>query len=245
MKAILRSGPVASLLGMLIWAWMALIARTVRWRVEGKAAARTALESGEGVIVAAWHEQILLLPSGWIRMMRGWVRPGTPAAMLISLSPDGEPVAQAVRRLGLRSIRGSRRNRKKRDKDKGGARAIGEAVRLLKSGGALCITPDGPRGPAREVGLGPVLLAKRSGARVVPYALAVSHAVRLKTWDRFIIPFPFARGAIVFGEPIQPDSFSGAHQVGSELQRRLDAAGERASALLREDGRETPYRDAA
>ena len=189
MKSLLRSSIVAALLGRLIWVWMVLIARTVRWTVEIDPEARRAWEQNDGVVVASWHSRILLLPSGWVRFIRSWKDRVNRGAMLISLSPDGEAVARAIDHLELHAIRGSAANKKKR-KDKGGARAIAEAARLLKSGCAVCITPDGPRGPAERVSPGAIMIAQRAGAPIVPYALSVNPCHRLSTWDRFIIPFP-------------------------------------------------------
>lgn len=236
MKSLLRSGPVSRLLGLMIWGWMALINRTTRWQVEGDAAARAAFAEERGIVMAAWHSRIMLLPAGWTRMMRRWPGLRAPAAMLISLSADGEPVARAIGHLGLEAIRGSKGNRKKRKKDKGGARAVAEAVQLLRAGGGLCITPDGPRGPAEEVSLGAALLAQRSGAIIIPYALSATHARRLDTWDRFILPFPFGRGAIVFGEPVRPTPEKRPQDLQAELQASLDAATRRADALIAAGG---------
>ncbi|MEL6662024.1 MAG: lysophospholipid acyltransferase family protein [Pseudomonadota bacterium] len=231
MKSLLRNPVVARLLGYAIWAWMALVGRTVRWTIEGKSPMEAAWEADRGLLVAAWHEQILLLPSGWTRYLRSLKpRPGG-VSMLVSLSRDAEPVARALDHLGIDTIRGSKANARKRDKDKGGVRAIAEALRLLKANGTLCVTPDGPRGPAKQVSDGPLLLAKRSGAQVVTYALCVSNQSRLKSWDRMVVPRPFGRGAIVFGEPIDPTDLS-AEGLRAVLQSSLDAANARAQSLI-------------
>ncbi len=230
MKRLLLSGPVSVALGLLIWAYMALCGRTIRWQVEGLEGAAAAWAREGGLIVAAWHSTILTLPTGWTRHMRRWPQRKAPSAMLISLSPEGEPVARAIRHLGLESIRGSRFNRRKR-KDKGGGEALAEASRLLKAGGALCITPDGPSGPRQRAGLGPVVLARRSGATILPYALATAPAKRLETWDRFQIPVPFARGAIVFGPVLSLEDAGSPEAMRRELEARLNAATARAEAL--------------
>lgn len=232
MKSLLRSGPVVALIGGLIWLWMALIRRSVRWTVEGEAEAKTAWAAAPGMIVAAWHSRILLLPSGWNMMIRHWPGRTGPSSMLISLSRDGEAVARAIKHLGLEPIRGSAGNKKKKRKDKGGARAIAEAVRRLKRGGAVCITPDGPRGPREVAGLGPILLAQRAGVPILPYALASAPVRRLATWDRFIIPFPFTRGAIVFGPVLQTRREDDPETLRAELQRRLNAATLRAEDIV-------------
>ena len=234
MKSLLRSGPVSALLGWLIWAYMTLVTRTMRWTIEGDARAKDVWTEANGVIVAGWHSRILLLPSGWTKRMRKWPGRRAPSAMLISLSPDAEPVARAIRHLGLEAIRGSSNHKRKR-KDKGGVKAVAEAIRRLKSGGAVCITPDGPRGPMQRAQAGPALLAQRSGAPIIPYALAASPSKRLKTWDRFIIPFPFTKGAIVFGEPIFADRSSDTNAIRTLLETRLNEATARAEKLVGAD----------
>ncbi|MCA8901609.1 MAG: DUF374 domain-containing protein [Hyphomonas sp.] len=230
MKSLLRSPFVAALLGWLIWAWMELVARTVRWKVEVHRDARQVWRDHDGVVIAAWHSRIMLLPTGWIRFIRGWKDRVNTGAMLISLSPDGEAVARAIDHLQLHAIRGSAANKKK-NKDKGGVKAIAQAVRMLRNGHAVCITPDGPRGPAQKVSLGALMIAQRAGTPVVPYALSVRPAWRLDTWDRFIIPFPFTRGAIVLGAPIDTARTIPLEDLQSELQQQLDAATDRADML--------------
>ena len=230
MRSLLRSPFVAALLGRMIWVWMELVARTVRWKIEIPEETRSAWREYDGVVVAAWHSRILLLPTGWVRVICGWKDRIHRAAMLISLSADGEAVARAIDHLDLHAIRGSAANKKKK-KDKGGARAIAEAVRLLKSGSAVCITPDGPRGPAEKVSPGAIMIAQRAGAPIVPYALSVQPAWRLKTWDRFIIPFPFTRGAIVLGTPISTARTTPLEVLQAQLQEQLDAATVRADML--------------
>lgn len=240
MKALFRSRPVTLLLGVLIWAWMALVARTVRWKVEGLEQAADTWSASQGVVVAGWHSRIMLLPSGWVRHMKHWPGPIEKGAMLISLSPDGEAVTRAIGYLGLHAIRGSAANKKKARKDKGGIKAIAEAVRLLKSGTGVCITPDGPRGPAETVSPGAVMIAQRAGAPLLPYALSVKPAWRLRTWDRLIVPLPFTRGAIVYGPPLATPREADPETLRAELQKRLDAATQRADMLAGYSSDQTP-----
>ncbi len=230
MKSILRSGPVSSLLGYAIWCWMVLVARTVRWQYEGTDRFGELWHEAPGFMVAGWHSRILLLPSGW-----SWIRRNLPfdrksTAMLISLSADGEFVARAIRHLGLVAIRGSKTHKRKA-RDKGGVRAIAETVRHLRTGGVVCVTPDGPRGPREVASPGPVILAQRAGVPIIPYGLAVSAGRHLSTWDRFLIPFPFCRGGIVFGEPIAVPPDADPEKVRHRLQLELEAANLRAHAL--------------
>ena len=124
-------------------------------------------------------------------------------------------------------------------------KATAEAVKLLKSGKAVCITPDGPRGPAEKVSPGAIMIAQRAGVPILPYALSIRPAKRLSTWDRLILPLPFARGAIVFGAPMDTDRARAPDEIQAELQKRLDEATRRADMLAgyknsEEAGSQTP-----
>lgn len=236
MKSFFRSAIVTSFIGWLIWAYMALCNRTIRWTIEGEVDAKSAWAAHPGLIVAAWHSTILLLPSGWTRLIRKWQPQKTKAAMLISLSKDGEPVAKAIKHLGLDAVRGSS-TFKKKNRDKGGMRALAEALRIIKNGGVICITPDGPRGPAQIAQNGPVVMAQRTSAPILPYAIVSSPEKRLKTWDRFRIPYPFTRGAIVFGEIILPTPDDTRETLRQKLEDSLNAATARAEAIAQKKDR--------
>jgi len=236
MKSFLRNPIVSSIIGWLIWLYMAICNHTIRWTIEGEEQAESCWSSQSGVIVAAWHCSILLLPSGWNRVIRKWSFKKPRAAMLISLSKDGEAVANAIRHLGLEAVRGSSANKKK-NKDKGGTRALTEALRILKGGGAVCITPDGPRGPARVAQNGPIIMAQRTGAPILPYAIVSSPTKHLKSWDSFRIPYPFSRGAIVFGTPVTPTKDDDRETLRLRLEASLNTAMDRADTLAQKKGR--------
>jgi len=233
MKAFLRSPAVVATLGYVIWAWMTLVERTVRWRIEGTDAvrARLAASGSPGLIIASWHETILLMPSGWNRAVRDWPEKRGRAAMMISLSPDGEAVARAVMRFDIDVVRGSAGNKKKTEKDKGGLRAIAEAAGRLRGGGYVCMTPDGPRGPRRIASQGAVTLAQRCGVPILPYAMSTRPAPRLDSWDRFIIPLPFTRGSLVFSPLIDCPRDAPPETLQAALQRGMDEATRRAEEL--------------
>ncbi len=236
MKMILRSAIVATLLGWLIWAYMALCNRTIRWTVEGDEDALKIWLGYPNIIVAAWHSTILLLPSGWNRIIQKWPNQKTRSAMLISLSKDGEPVANAIKHLGLEAVRGSSTHKGKK-RDKGGMKALAEALRILKNGGGICITPDGPRGPAEIAQSGPIIMSQRTDAPILPYAIVSSPRRRLNTWDRFRIPYPFTRGALVFGEPVIAGDQDDRESLRLKLETNLNAAMARAESLVEKKGR--------
>lgn len=136
-------------------------------------------------IAVFWHSRVLF---------SAWYFSFYPSCAIISRHSDGEIAASAVEKLGIRSARGST--------TRGGSRALKELLRMIRSGLNAGITPDGPRGPARELQDGVLSLGQLSQRPVIPVAFSSRWALRLKSWDRFMIPLPFSKTAFVFGEPI-------------------------------------------
>lgn len=116
-------------------------------------------------------------------------------SILISTHRDGEIIAQVAQRLGFDVIRGS--------STRGGTRAVLEILRG-RGGRRIAVTPDGPRGPRGKVEPGLIQLAAKAGWKVYPLGFAVSRAKRAASWDRFAIPYPFARIVCRLGEPLVP-----------------------------------------
>ena len=232
MKLVFRSSVVQEALSWVIWGYMSLVSHTIRWTIEGDEDLIKEWASKErGLVFASWHSRIFLLPVGWQKTKsklgtdRG--RPG----ILISLSRDGEFVARAAEKLGLKIVRGSAGNKKKKTKDKGGAAAIKEASGILENKGAICITVDGPRGPRQRATSGAALLAMRKQAAVICYAQATHPSIKMKSWDRFVVPFPFTKGTIIFGPVIDAARDKTSEQVRMEIEDGLNKATERAEAL--------------
>lgn len=162
------------------------LALTWRVRVINDNIPRAFDDRGEAFIYVLWHGQLLPLM---------WTHRNRDVSVIISEHSDGEILARVMRLLGCRTVRGST--------SRGAARALLGACRELESGFDLAITPDGPRGPARSVAPGAVIIAQRTGAAMVPVAAFADRAWQLRSWDRFIIPKPFARITVAYGEPMR------------------------------------------
>jgi hypothetical protein len=195
----IRSSPflrgVAARLGA---GYIRLIHGTVRWRIEG-GASRDAIRSGRGrYVIPVWHGRLLAIPGQKSRALN--------VHALISANRDGDIIAACVARFGVPSVRGSSWNPNKADRDKGGREALDGARALLLGTPdvTVVLTPDGPRGPRMRCQKGVAALSVSTGALVVPFAYATRRARVLRSWDRFLAPFPFDRGAAVFGDPIAP-----------------------------------------
>jgi lysophospholipid acyltransferase (LPLAT)-like uncharacterized protein len=227
MKSFFRSGAVQATLAFLLAAYLRLCISTIRWRQENLPAAEGVWDAGGPVIVCFWHSRISISPACW-----PLGRAQEPRA-LISLSADGEFIAKAVARLGFPAIRGSStKSTRDGDKEKGGLAAFRDVLRWLKGGGGIAITPDGPRGPVETMAEGAAMLAKVSGAPVLLVGLACSPAMRLKSWDRAVLPLPFGRGAIVWDGPILAGADPDLDDLRAAWAKRLSAATARAEALV-------------
>jgi lysophospholipid acyltransferase (LPLAT)-like uncharacterized protein len=135
-------------------------------------------------IYAFWHETMLMPAVHYGRL---------GVHVLISQHADGEMIARAAGHLGYGLVRGST--------TRGGAGAMRQMLRL-KDHAHLCITPDGPRGPRRCVQPGLIYLAARTGLPIVPAGIGYQKCWRMRSWDRFAIPWPYCAARALIGAPI-------------------------------------------
>ena len=222
----LRSPIVQAVLAWLFAGWVRLCLATIRWTSENAAAAEEARKGGDGVVIAFWHGRLALAPAG---------RPAIgdlPVRGVISLSRDGEFIARAMARLGFPAIRGSSA-KAGTAKAKGGAGAFRDSLRWLRGGGVLAITPDGPRGPARQMAEGAPALARAAGAPVLLLGLACRPAIRLNSWDSAVLPLPFGRGAMIWELVRHPGAGTTDAELAEAWAERLTVLTDRAEALLR------------
>ena len=224
----LRNPIIQSTLSWVLAAWMKICFATIRWTVEGREHAEKVWSDGGGVICVFWHSRIGLAPASWD------FNEAQSIKALISLSQDGEFIAKAVARLGFPAVRGSSANKDKADAAKGGARALRDGLKQLKVG-ALAITPDGPRGPARVMAEGMPLMARMSGAPVLFIGASCSPAIRLNSWDRAVLPLPFGKGAIVYDIAGFPEGAAVADLVGpwTDLLTAVEARADALTGLER------------
>jgi lysophospholipid acyltransferase (LPLAT)-like uncharacterized protein len=228
-KRIFRSRTVLGSLGGLLWAYMVVLARTLRWRVEGEEYARELWLGSSPFIVAGWHSRILLMP--WIQLVMGRKLPrrSFPLTLMVSASKDGDISDRMARLMGLNVIRASAA-KKDSTKDKRGVQGAREAIEAMRKGGGIVMTVDGPRGPAETVVMGAVKLAQQTASPILIFGVSAS-ARRLNTWDRLLLPLPFARGAVVFDRPMETSRDMDSEALRQEVERRLKLATERADRL--------------
>jgi lysophospholipid acyltransferase (LPLAT)-like uncharacterized protein len=207
--------PVVSAVGPGVVRSLAATWRSRRFGADPLAERRRA-GTDERYIVGVWHDTLLPL---------SWYCRNECGTVLVSRHGDGELLVRVLERLGYGVARGST--------TRGGAAAMRELLRIARDGsGDFAITPDGPKGPSRRAQAGIGYFAAATGFPILPLTIGVDRAWRLNSWDRFQIPKPGARIAIVAGTPI-PVPREASEALDPYL-RRFEEEMERAEHIARE-----------
>ena len=175
---------------------------------------RSFREKSIPAICAFWHGRLLMMPL---------IYKGKKLSFLVSPHRDGQVVGKALARFGFDPILGStHRNR---------FSSFKKLVKAHENGSDIGIAPDGPRGPRYRAQIGVIELARVTGRPVLPFTFSASKRKILKTWDHFLLPYPFSKGVFIWGEPIYVDSNGDRAHLEEKrllLERRLNELTERA-----------------
>jgi lysophospholipid acyltransferase (LPLAT)-like uncharacterized protein len=191
------------------------LALTWRFAVRNERVVQEARASGRGFVFSLWHGE--MLPLLWLHRNQG-------VRVLISEHRDGELIARIAESFGFRTVRGS--------SSRGGERALLAIASALEKGEEVAFTPDGPRGPARVSQAGAMIAAARAQTVIVPAAVHAAAAWRLGSWDRFLVPRPFARVTVAYGEPLHLSGMT-AREAAAQTARLDDAMTEAAGIAAR------------
>lgn len=161
--------------------------------------------SQEPIIFACWHGELLMLP-----YLYKHYRKKPHAKVLISPHFDGEIISKTIRFFGLGTLAGS--------SHKSAAKVLIQAIKTLKSGYDIGITPDGPKGPRHEVADGIVVMAKKAKAKIVLVEIKPSSYWQFNSWDKFVVPKPF--GTIDFYATQEIDVEGYTLQEAKELLKK-------------------------
>ena len=153
-------------------------------------------QTAQGMIGLMWHNRLMFFAPIFPKIARRRTK------AVVSASRDGQYVADFIKCFGIGSLRGS--------SSKKGVNALLGAIHAIKEGKNVVFTPDGPRGPKYQIKNGPVAVASKTGALLVPFVLNSSRCWKLKSWDEFQIPKPFSKLKMVVGKPIEiPSDLNG------------------------------------
>ena len=170
---------------------------------------------GRGFIYAFWHgRQVFLV----------YLHQHDRIHPLVSHSRDGELIARVCRAFGIDAVRGS--------SSKGGVEAVRELKTIIDTGDRVGFTPDGPRGPLHQVQPGVLFLAQITGRPIVPVAYGAKRRWIFKGgWDEFVVPKPFNRITMLYGEPITVLPQDDLDKKAGQLQEALDRVTQEADSV--------------
>ena len=171
------------------------------------------LDQGEPFIPCYWHQQQIFS----VRYLLDTAKaaPGFNLGYLISPSADGDMATSMFADQGVHIIRGSA--------TRGGAQALREIYTAIrKQGISPIVTPDGPTGPIYQCKPGVAMLARLSGAPLLPMAYAGSQVWQLRSWDRFMLPVPFSSIVVGIGAPLQVDKTLAEDNFASACEQMND-----------------------
>jgi len=177
--------------------------RTLRLSIENEKPWLDYLQGGGRVLLCGWHQQFFAA----IRHFK--TSSAYHPSLMISQSQDGDIIAGIAMQSGWHTVRGSF--------SRNGGRALREMVWQLKRFGLAAHIVDGPRGPAGIVKAGAVTLARSAGAVVVPFTISSDRAWYFHSWDRFMLPNPFAKVRLRFGDMLDLNTRESEEDV--EVQR--------------------------
>jgi lysophospholipid acyltransferase (LPLAT)-like uncharacterized protein len=208
----LRQRVALAVVPPVVWALLRVVELTWRFEIIAEEGA-TALPHGEGAgreIYCFWHQCVLPCAAYFRR---------TRATILISRSFDGELITRTLRMLGFCAVRGS--------SSRGAREGLLGLKDVIDSGRPAIFTADGPRGPIYQTKMGPIRLAQMTGAPIGAFHLEPLRAWRLRSWDRFLVPWPFTRIVVSWARSTRvPAEF--AAEDFEPMREELNAAIERA-----------------
>lgn len=212
--------------GLLAWIVLRLLRLTVRVERRGLAELEHRWADRQPVVFAFWHGRAIMMP---------FFYQGPGAAIMNSTHRDGRIITRALERFGFEATGGS--------SSRGAVAGTLGLFRAFRRGLDVALVADGPRGPAGVAKPGAAELAVRLRAPLFPVGASASKAVRLRGWDKMMIPLPGAHVAFVVGAPLWPDPHGDARAqreaLRAELERRLRGACREADALVGQEPQDT------
>jgi lysophospholipid acyltransferase (LPLAT)-like uncharacterized protein len=197
------------IIAALVYSVIRLLGPTLRFEVLGWHHAQDVHASGRRCVWAFWHR--VIIPISWWARDMGIVVMNTTAF-------DGQWTRKVIEWLGFGTAQGS--------SSRGGLRGLAVMAKRIEEGKDCAFTIDGPRGPRYVAKPGPVMLARRTGCPITVFHIGVEHGRTFeKTWDHFLLPFPFSRAVVIFAPPIEvlPNADANAMEAKhNEMQKELE-----------------------
>jgi len=184
--------------------------------VEGWAPVKKALDAGDSLVFSSWHGKSWV-PAYFLRDLGIYA--------LTSLSRDGSYMTEILHKLGWKTVRGS--------SSRGASRSLLALYRKLKEGASTALTPDGPTGPIYQVKPGIIFLQEKAGSMLVPMGVEACWKKNFNSWDQYLLPLPFSKTALVFGEPFSFEADLKMEAKQKILEKKMEAVNLRAAEIVK------------
>ncbi len=194
---------------------MKLTNMSLRLTVEGWEKPSELLKEQKSLIFSSWHGKSWV-PAYFLRDLGIYA--------LASMSRDGSYMAEVLHKLGWNTVRGS--------SSRGASRSVLSLYKKLKKGESTALTPDGPTGPIYEIKPGIIFLQEKAGSFIVPMGVDADWKKNFNSWDNYLLPLPFSKTALVFGEPFQFNKDLEMEVKQEILKNKMIEVNERAAEIV-------------
>jgi len=191
-----------------------LLKATLRVERVGFEAVQGFVERDERFVLSFWHRRLVMMPLAYPFRRRNAEGERRGVAILSSDSKDGERSAATWRWYGIHAVRGTAGH--------SGAQALVKMIQIVKQGWDLGITVDGPRGPRQQAKAGVLAVSRKTGAWLVPVSVAYSRAWKLRSWDEMLVPKPFSRVRVHYGDPFRVTTVQEEEALLQALEAKLN-----------------------
>jgi lysophospholipid acyltransferase (LPLAT)-like uncharacterized protein len=214
-KRLFNTNFVKNLASKLIFIYLRLVYITSKWNI--------IFPEGFNIETLRQNPAIYLFWHGRLSVMSALHPKNRKMNVLISTHRDGELIAKTVQNFSFEIINGS--------SNRNSLHAVREILRKLKNGENISITPDGPRGPRYKINGNVVEIAQLSNAPLIPLTFVCTKCRIFKSWDEFILPFPFNNITVVYGKPFHIQKNDDAQQKQIELEQEMNDINRKAELL--------------
>ena len=194
---------------------MKLTNMSLRLTVEGWEKPSELLKEQNSLMFSSWHGKSWV-PAYFLRDLGIYA--------LASMSRDGSYMAEVLHKLGWNTVRGS--------SSRGASRSVLSLYKKLKKGESTALTPDGPTGPIYEIKPGIIFLQEKAGSFIVPMGVDADWKKNFNSWDNYLLPLPFSKTALVFGEPFQFNKDLEMEVKQEILKNKMIEVNERAAEIV-------------
>lgn len=202
---------------IVLWCTRAAGAGYLKLGTSGIEKVEACVKEGRPVIFAGWHGHNFISICVYVAIVHKYFK---SCVIMVPESREGRMMEDFAREVGLNVVKIEYEG-----EPSSVARAAVGIIKLIRNGSCALLAPDGPRGPHREAKGGIAVIGQKARAMVIPSSAAASRSITLRwRWDKHLVPLPFSRAIIHFGDPIDCHPPHVPPLSAEELRVRIEAA---------------------